>query len=192
MAEMPPMKMLFALMALAVLLFGCAQSGVPQEKYDELSANCNIAKEDSASALSIEIAKTSAANARFSSCNEEKKSLEALLDVRKNENAALRAEEAVLDSARAKTGIAGQYNATMAYYLEAYGPDKVPNNARIKKIDTQVNSLNDAALKSYWVDVKNCQGISGCDDAKEKFTSYIDGRITAFNLEAAAIVGKGQ
>ena len=182
---------LIAIVSLA-LLFGCAGSGVTQEKYDSLSASCSKAKNDSAAALSAEVAKTSAANARLSTCTEEKQSLETLLTVREQENEALRAEAAVLAKARVKTDLAGQYNLTVAYYLEAYGPGKVPNTARLKKIDTQVNSLNDSALKSLWLNVKNCQGISDCDSAKAKFIPYIDGRMTALKLEAAAIVGAGQ
>ncbi|MFA6328427.1 MAG: hypothetical protein WCY41_03205 [Candidatus Micrarchaeia archaeon] len=186
------MRKIFALIALAVLLFGCTGNGVPQEKYDALSASCEKAKADAASSLAGEMAKTGAANSRLSACTEEKQSLEELLTVREQENGELREEKAVLDSARAKMALAEQYNITMKYYLEAFGPGKVPNTLRLKKIDTQASSLNDSAIMGLWSNVKNCQGISGCDDAKEKFTAYIGGKITLLKLEAAAIVGKGQ
>ncbi len=182
---------LIAIVSLA-LLFGCIGSSVPQEKYDALAASCSKAGNDSAALLSAQIAKTGAASSQLSVCTEEKQSLESLLTVREQENAALGAEAAVLASARAKMGLAGQYNLTTAYYLEAYGPGKVPNTARIKKIDTQVNSLNDSALRSLWQGVKNCQGITSCEGAKADFIPYIDGKITALKLEAAAIVGAWQ
>ncbi|MFA5930096.1 MAG: hypothetical protein WC861_04390 [Candidatus Micrarchaeia archaeon] len=179
---------LIALVSLA-LLFGCTGSSVPQEKYDELAASCSKAKADDASLLASEIAKTSAANAKVSSCTAEKQSLESLLAVREQENGALRAEEAVLAKARAKMDLAVQYNATIGYYMEAFGPGRLPNTARLKKIDTQVDSLNDSALRPLWLGVKGCQGITGCDTAKAKFLAYIDGRMAALRLEAAAIVG---
>ena len=172
-----------------VLLYGCTGSSVPQEKYDELAASCSKAKADDASSLATEVAKTSAANAKFSTCTAEKLSLESLLTVREQENEALRAEAAVLSRARAKTNLAAQYNATLEYYLEAFGSLKLPNTARLKKIDTQVASLNDSALLALWKSVKNCKGITDCDNAKANFILYIDGKITALDIEAAAIVG---
>lgn len=189
---MPTMRKLFALIALVALLYGCTGSGVTQEKYDALSASCAKAKADDASALATEVAKTAAANARLSTCTAEKQSLDALLSMREQENEALGAEAAVLARARARTDLAAQYNITEAYYLEAFGPGKLPNTARLKKIDTQVASLNDSALLALWKSVKNCQGISDCDNAKAKFIPYIAGRITTLRLEAAAIVGTRQ
>ena len=185
------MSKMFALIALVslALLFGCAGSGVPQEKYDELSASCSRAKSDASSALSAETAKTSSATARLSACIGEKQSLESLVEVRERENGALRAEEAVLAKARAKMDLAAQYNATAGYYLDAFGPGKVPNTARIRKIDEQATLLHDSALSALWQDVKACQGITGCDTAKAKMVPYIEGRATALMLEAAAIVG---
>ena len=56
----------------------------------------------------------------------------------------------------------------------------------------QVASLNNSAFLLLWESVKGCQGITGCDDAKEKFTTYADSKITALALEAAAIVGQSQ
>jgi hypothetical protein len=191
---MPAMSKMFTLIALVslALLFGCTGNGVPQEKYDELAANCNKAKTDAASALAAEIAKTGSANAKISSCIDEKQSLESLLSMREQENGALRAETAVLEDARVKTGLAAQYNLTIGYYLESYGPGKLPNTVRLRKIESQVNMLNDSTLKALWAGVKNCQGITDCDDAKAKFIPYIDSRITALKLEAATIVGEGQ
>ena len=128
------MKILFALIAAVVLLFGCTAS-VPQEKYNALSATCEKAKSDSASALASEVAKTSAANGKLSACTDEKASLESLVTVREQENEGLRAQAAVLDAARAKTGLAAEYNATVAYYMDAYGPGKIINTANRKRID---------------------------------------------------------
>jgi len=191
---MPNMRSIIAIIALVslVLLFGCTAKSVPQGQYDTLAASCSKAQADAASSLASEVAKTGAANEKLSTCTQEKQSLESLVAVREGENAQLRAENAVLDAARAKTSLAAQYNATIGYYLEAFGPGHVPNTVRLKNIDTQVASMNDSALQTLWLGVKNCQGISDCDNAKATFISYIDGRITALNLEAAAIVGNGQ
>ncbi len=185
------MGKIFAFIALVslALLFGCAGSSVPQEKYDALFASCSKAKSDASSALSAEIARTGAADARLSACTDEKQSLGSLVAARERENAALRANESVLDAARAKTDLAAQYGLATAYYLEAFGPGKLPNMARLGKIEAQVDSLNDSALKALWLGVKNCQGITDCANAKAKFTAYDDGRAASLRLEAAAIVG---
>jgi len=175
-----------------VLLFGCTGSSVPQEKYDALAASCSKAKNDSAAALSAEVAKTGAATARYSSCVDEKQSLESLLAVREQEKEALGAQAAILANAREKTALAAQYNVTIGYYLEAYGPGKVPNTARLRKIDAQVASLNDNSLAVAWQDVRSCQTITECDTAKAKFIPYINGMMATLYLEAAAIVAEGQ
>ena len=187
-AEMPHMQKLIALIALVALLFGCTGS-VPQEKYDALAASCDKASADAASSFASEVAKTSAANAKFSTCTDAKQSLESLLSVREQENEALRAEAAVLAKARVKTSLALQYNLTIEYYLESFGPGKVPNTARLRKIDTQAASLQDSTLLALWNGVKNCQGISGCDNAKADFIAHINTRMNALAMEAAAIVG---
>ena len=188
---MPSMKILFALIAAVVLLFGCTAS-VPQEKYDALSSSCAKAKNDSAALLSSANAKQDMTDAQLSSCLDGKQSLQSLVAERDSENAALSAQKAVLDAARVKTDLAAQYNLTMEYYLESFGPGRLPNTARLKKIDTQVSSLHDSAILPLWVAVKNCQSITGCDSAKAAFVQYIDDRMASLDMDAAAIVGKGQ
>jgi len=193
MAEMANMNATIALIAIVslALLFGCAGSGVPQEKYDALAASCAKAKNESASALSSQIAKTSAANSQLSSCTEEKQSLEGLLSVNEQEIESLKVDAAVLASARAKTDAIAQYGLASQYYLDAFGPGKVPNTARMKKIEEEVASLNDTGLMSIWLEVKMCQSITDCDNAKAKFVPYADSQIAKLAVDAAAIVGAG-
>ena len=189
---MPTMTKIFALIALVslVLLFGCTGSSVPQENYDALAASCSKAKADASASLSAEVVKTSSANAKIVTCTSEKQSLESLLTVREQENAALRAEQTVLARARAKTDMIVQYNLTRQYYLEAFGPGKVPNTARLKRIDTQLAVVNDMVLSTLINSVKNCQGITDCDKAKAAVLSYIEKQDQKLALEAAAIVGE--
>ena len=188
---MPSMRLTFALIALVslALLFGCAGSGVPQEKYDALAASCDMAKNEAASALSAQIAKTSAANSQLSSCTAQKQSLEGEQAVMEQQNSALQAQADVLAKAREKMDWAGQYNLAAAYYLDAFGPGKLPNTARMNKIDVQVALLNDAGLAAVWNGVKNCQGITGCANAKAKVIPYIGNQTQKLALDAAAIVG---
>ena len=185
------MRSIIALVAIVslALLFGCAGNGVPQEKYDALSASCSKAKNDSAALLSAEIAKASSANGQLATCTDEKQSLETLLTVREQENDALRTEEAVLASARVKTDRIAEYNVTLQYYLDAFGPGKVPNTARLKKIDAQLAVVNDPMLSSLIGSVRSCQGITDCDNAKAIVQPYILKQQQALALEAAAIVG---
>ena len=179
---------LITLVSLA-LLFGCAGSGVTQEKYDELAASCSKAKAESASSLAAEAARANSANAKLSTCTQEKQSLGALLTAREQENGALRAEAAVLAEARMKTDRIVQYNETLQCYLDAFGPGKVPNTARLKKIDAQLAIMGDGVLSSLINGVKNCQGITDCSNAKETVQPYIEKQQQKLALEAAAIVG---
>ena len=182
---------LVALVSLA-LLFGCAGNGVAQEKYDALSASCSKERNGSAALLSDEMAKTASANARASSCAGERQSLEALLSVRDSENAALKVKAAVLDAAREKTGRIAQYGLALQYYQDAFGPGKVPNTARLKKIDAQLAVVNDAALTGLVSGVRNCQGITDCEHAKAMVQPYVEKQQQRLALEASAIVGAGQ
>ncbi|MFA6213792.1 MAG: hypothetical protein WC717_00765 [Candidatus Micrarchaeia archaeon] len=182
------MLKLIALLSLVALLFGCI-GGVSQEKYDGLAASCEKAKQDAKASLAAEEAKTLASNSRLSECASDKQELEQVLTEKEQENGELRADAAVLAAARAKMVMAAQYNLTMEYYMEAFGPGKVPNTVRLKKIDAQAASLQDGALLSLWQHVKACQGITGCEEAKADFVSYINGKMASLAAEAAAIVG---
>jgi hypothetical protein len=180
--------MLIAIAALA-LLFGCTGSGVPQEKYDALAAWCDKAKTEAAGALAEEKGRTDLAEARLATCNSNSMSLEQLLAAKEQENGLLAADAAVLAKAKEKTDLIGQYNLAEEYYLDAFGPGKLPNTARMNKIDAQVALLGDSGLAAAWNGVKNCQGITGCDTAKAKMVPYIGNQTQRLALEAAAIVG---
>jgi hypothetical protein len=179
---------IIAFVALLSLLYGCV-SGVPQDKYDALAASCESAKTASASALAAEVSKSGAANAKLSTCTSDRQSLQSLLDVKEQENVPLRVDAAVLAKARVKTDRIVQYNLAEEYYLDAFGAGKIPNTARIKKVDAQVSLLNDATLRVIWANVKNCQTSTGCESAKALFSPYIGNQTEKLALEAAAIVG---
>jgi len=183
--------MLIAIAALA-LLFGCVGDSVPQEKYDALSASCDKAKTDAASALADQKNRADLAEARLATCNSNSMSLEQLLTAKEQENDLLSVDAAVLANAREKTGMILQYNLAEEYYLDAFGPGKLPNTARMNKIDAQVALLNDSGLAAVWNGVKNCQGITGCDTAKAKVAPYISNQTQRLSLEAAAIVGAAE
>jgi hypothetical protein len=187
MAEMQNMRAIIALIAAFALLYGCTAS-VPQEKYDALAATCQKASDDAAIALNSEVAKSSSASSQLSACSAEKRSLESLLAVKERENDLLKADAAVLDAARVKTNLMAQYDLAMEYYLDAFGPGKVPNNARMNKIDAQVASLSDSGLAAAWLAVKNCQSVSECDNAKAAIIPYVEAQKEKLAIEAASIV----
>jgi len=179
---------LIAVVSLA-LLFGCAGSSVPQEKYDALAASCSKAKNESAASLSSQIAKTNDANSQLSSCTAQRQSLEAAQSVMERQNSELQAQADVLAAARVKTDMMGQYALAQQYYLDAYGPDKIINSARLRRIEAQVALLGDAGLSTAWYNVRDCQTITECGTAKAKFLPYISNRTNELAVEVAAIVG---
>jgi len=169
------------------LLFGCTGE-VPQEKYDALAASCEKAKNESFAALSAENARTSLANSKLSACTGEKQALAAALAITDEENARLKADAAILAQARTITSVISEYDLAAEYYLNAFGPNKIPNTARIKMIDSQVNSLNDSGLAAVWENVKNCQTGTDCANAKAKVVPYIDNQTAKLAVDAADIV----
>ena len=185
---MQPNIIIIAFVALLALLYGCT-GGVPQDKYDVLAASCESAKNASAASLAAEVSKSVAANARLSACTSDRQSLSSLLGIAEQENTRLKADSEVLARARAKTDMIVQYSLAEEYYLEAFGPGKIPNTARLKKIDAQVGLLNDASLQGIWASVKGCQASTACDTAKAAFASYIGNQTQRLALEAVAIVG---
>ena len=177
-----------AFVALLALLFGCT-GGVPQDKYNALAVSCGAAKNASASALASEVSKTGEANAKLSACATDKQSLQSLLGITEQENTRLKEDSEVLASARAKAAMIGQYKLAEEYYLDAFGPGKIPNTARIKKADAQIAMLNDTTLLGIWANVKSCQTLTGCDNAKAAFSPYISNQTLRLALEAIAGLG---
>jgi len=191
-AEMAGMRtMLIAIAALA-LLFGCTGSSVPQEKYDALAASCEKAKTDAAGALAGEKNRADLAEARLATCNSNSMSLEQLLAAKEQENELLSADAAVLAKARVKTDMILQYELAEEYYLDAFGPGRLPNTAKMERMDAQVALLDDSGLAAAWNSVKDCQGITGCGTAKAKMAPYIGNQTQKLALDAAAIVGAAE
>lgn len=178
-------RLLMGIVALA-LLFGC--TGVPQEKYDSLKSQCDSEKIDLNARLLSGDSRANELAAKISECNSQKQSMDAAIRAKDAEMALLRNDSGILASARAKAGRIAQYNLVTAYYLDAYGPGKIPNSVRLNRIDAQAASLNDAALYASWKAVRNCSGIVDCENAKSAFTKAIDSRISGIESEIADIV----
>ena len=185
MANMNANIVIISLVSLA-LLFGCI--GVPQEKYDALSVSCEKAKNESSALLATESGRANLADAKLSTCTGETQMLNAALELEKAENARLRADAAILAQARKITSVISGYELAAEYYLSAFGPDKIPNNARMEMIEAQVDALNDAGLKMAWENVKKCWTSTECTNAKAKVIPYINNQTAKLSVDAAKIV----
>ena len=100
----------------------------------------------------------------------------------------LRTEAGALAQARQKAEEIAAYELALQYYNDAFGPGKVLNTYRLNRIDTQVRSLPDAQLLVLWNAVRNCGGLTDCDNAKAAFTSAIQGKKNALALQIVEIV----
>jgi len=177
---------IISLVSLA-LLFGCI-GGVPQEKYDALFTSCEKAKNESSAVLAAESVRANRADVKLSTCTDEKQALDAALALAEMENVQLTVDAAILAQARKITSVISEYDLAGEYYLNAFGPNKIPNTARIEIIDIQVNSLNDFGLKALWENVKNCQSSTECANAKAKVIPYIGNQTARLAVDAAEIV----
>jgi len=178
---------LIVLFASSVLLAGCAGS-VPQKEYDQLKISCADEKQSLQSELDSANGKAASASQKYSECISAKQAAETRLGTKDVENAKLRGENGLLVQARQKAEEIAAYDLALQYYNDGFGPGKVLNTYRLNRIDTQVRSLSDAQLLVLWNAVRNCNGITDCDNAKAKFTSEIQGKKNALALEIAEIV----
>jgi uncharacterized protein YceK len=180
------MRIIFALVAALLLLSGCAT--VSKDSYDRLKSECDADKLYITGQLNEQRAKASGAEAKLTSCTAARDAALAQLSEEKSRNAALQQQADTLSDARAMTGKIDQYALAKAYYDEAYGPGKVPNAARMSKIGAQVAATGDAGLGAAWLSVKNCDSLSGCENAKAAFNSYISARVANLSVEIADFI----
>ena len=178
--------LLLYLAAILLLLSGC--TGVSQEKYDTLKSQCDSDKTDLNARLSSQDSRVNELTSKISECNSQKQKMDAAIRAKDAQMALLRNDSEILASARAKAGRIAQYDLVTAYYLDAYGPGKIPNSVRLNRIDAQAASLNDNQLYASWTAVRNCGGITDCGSSKAAFIKTIDSRISAIALEIAEIV----
>ena len=170
------------------LLFGCVLGGVPQKDYDALKASCASDREASAAALQSEQAKSEDAAQRLDACMGSNSALNSRIALKDSEITGLQADKAVLDAARQKTGQIAACGLALQYYNDAFGPGSIANTYRLNRIDAQVASLSDQNLTALWGAVRNCDGITGCANARAAFVSAIQGKEGALAVQAAAIV----
>ncbi len=178
------MNRLIALALPLLLLFGC----IGQDKYDALRAGCDQEK----TGLNVQLASKDRLNAgltgKIADCNAEKATLNAVVSSKDSKITAMKNDSDTLALARQKASQISQYQLVSGYYSEAYGPTRIPNSARLGRIETAVLALNDSQLSAAWNSVRNCGGVSDCGSAKANFTSMIEKRISALAAEISIIV----
>ncbi|MFA4982760.1 MAG: hypothetical protein WC588_00945 [Candidatus Micrarchaeia archaeon] len=180
------MKLAIALVAALCLLFGC--TGVTQEKYDSLLKSCEQEKGALLESAALEKSKAAEAGAALSRCNSDKSALQTVVASKDSELLSLQEGADAIAAARLKTDKIGQYELALSYYLEAYGEGKIPNTPKLNRIDSQVRSLSDSAFLAAWLSVRNCDGITDCQAAKQDFTGMISSRIDELSKEVVEIV----
>lgn len=163
-------------------------TSVPKDKYDSLAKNCEQAAADAGKLLDAEKAKSRFAAEELRGCEDGKKGAEGLIDAKNAEIADLRKDSDALALAREKADLHEQQKLLLEYYLDAFGPEKVLNNPRLQKIEGQLAVIGDAGLTGLWLEVKGCQTLLGCQNAKEKFTGAINTRMSLYANETVGIV----
>jgi len=166
-------------------------TSVPKEKYDELAKNCAQDKADAGQLLDAEKAASRFAAEELRGCEDEKKGAESLIEAKNAEIASLRVDSDALALAREKSDLHEQQKLLLEYYLDAFGLDKVLNNPRLQKIEGQLAVIGDAGLTGLWLEVKGCQTLLGCLNAKDKFTGAINTRMSLYANETVEIVKQG-
>ena len=185
------MKYILLLIAALALLFGCpGNTGVAQEKYDALAAQC--AQQNTTMQGEIAAAKSALAGTQgtLSDCVAGKQALDQLIGEKDNEIALLRIDSDALARARQKTAIIGAYGNLTSYYNDAYGPGKIPNTAKLNRIGAQAALLDDSALLSLWGNLRDCQTSSACDAAKTAFVAKINANVALLDAQVAAMVAE--
>jgi len=170
----------------ALLMAGCA--GVPQEKYDALNSACTEGKAALQQNLDAQKARANSAEEKLSECTGARELQENMLRSKEAQIETLNANSDLLAEAKVKTDGIAQLDLLISYYNDAYGPGKIINNARLNRIETQVNLIGDDALPSKWQAVRDCYSIENCNSAKEAFSSYVNLKIAGLEKEAVKII----
>ncbi|MCX8175261.1 MAG: hypothetical protein N3E51_03590 [Candidatus Micrarchaeota archaeon] len=180
------MRVSLLALACAFLMLGCI--GVSQSDYEKLKSSC---EQDKMALLdSVQQQKSAAVEAagKLAACSSDLREAREKLALREEENSRLKAESAVLSEARAKAGKIELYKAALSAYYDAFGPGKVPNSRRMAAIDSAVAKTGDERLVVLWRGIANCQGVSGCEQAKGAFVSAANQSIASIALEVAEII----
>ncbi|VVC01899.1 Uncharacterised protein [uncultured archaeon] len=193
-----PMKhilLLIAAFALLFALFGCPQqqaAGVPQEQYDALAAQCTKDKAQLQSQLDGAKQALEREQAKVDECVAQKQALDSTIEAKDGEIALLRIDSGILADAREVTSVITEYNKTLEYYYDGYGPGKILNSAKISRIQSQVTLLNSTNLTKAWNALNGCTTVpctpSFFQDAKAAFVAEMNYSIVRLNADTVAIV----
>ncbi len=173
---------IFALVLM--LLFGCVSQG----QYDSLSEKCENEKNDLRASLDTERGKADDLTGKLSECADERDAAESELSSQQEQMQKFVQDSTALGQAREKAKQIQDYELALEYYLNAFGPGKVPNTAKMNLISSQVGSLNDTVLAANWNNLQNCQGITGCDSTKGAFVQRIEDRKQELASEIVELV----
>ncbi|HIH19079.1 TPA: hypothetical protein HA225_03805 [Candidatus Micrarchaeota archaeon] len=168
------------------LLLGC--TGVSQGEYDALKETCNEEKGKLSAQLELKEARIGELTSDVARCNVQKQSLDAEISAMNSQISVLKNDSNILKQARAESDRMRQFDLALSYYNDAYGEGKIPNNLRLNRIETQVQSLSDPPLYASWKAVRGCGGIVECENAKANFTGTIEQRKTELVFQIALIV----
>lgn len=184
------LKIIAAVLALAIVgAFALSYlASVPKGQYDALKTSCDEERASSAALLDAEKARADYAAGQLRGCENEVNANQGLLAAKNEEIEALQVDAGVLAQARVKANAHGQMALLLSYYLDAFGPGRVPNTPRVQKIEAQLASIGDAGLTGMWVDVKTCSALISCANAKDRFTGAIGTRMSLLANETAEIV----
>ena len=141
------------------------------------------------------IASSTAASARIGSletqaaeCSASKSSIDKLYKQSILENTRLRADLDVMSKAKEKAAEIAKYELLKAYYLDAFGPDAVPNTVKLDRISKQAGKLGDTELVAIWSQILDCNSLYDCDLAKKKYVARLDSDIAGLSAELVTIV----
>ena len=182
-----------ALLAVLVLMFGYlfgslfGSGGASQEKYDALTSLCEKEKAGLGAECEDARAASSALEAKAAECEEKRSVAESLVASQQRQMGALQSDSDALSEIVAMGNRTGPYALALEYYNDAFGEGKVPNTAKINRIEAQTRTLGPDEY-ALWRGVINCEGLSDCESAKKKFVSSLEGKIAALEHELAAFV----
>lgn len=182
-------KSLFALLACAILLFGCAAT-VPQSKYDSLAQECEAQKTTAAGLLDDMTAKANGYKTSAADCANSRQATEKLISDQAGQIAAMKADSATLAAARQKTGLIADYKLALAYFNDSYGPGNIPTTPKLKRLEAVILQLNDQSLRAAWLDFSKCTYMAECQAAKDRFAASANASINLLTYQAAGIIAK--
>lgn len=177
------MKVIAIAIVACFLLLGCLGSTVGKADYEALKANCEADKKGFVGEIS-ELQEVSKEKGRqLASCQVQGATLQSELQKSQSSAQAMSKDYQLAQEARNKTGKIAAYENVRAVYLDAFGEGKIPNTARIRKIEDAILSIPDSNLFALLGKVKTCTGISDCGAEKAAFIGAIEGKEKQFKEE---------